>query len=187
MVCSGLQSIHLHYFCVEYFQVMNTLIKRKEKVDVNLLCKCNACLLFHFCLSHMTFSLPEVPQWPESPLQEACVFMGRHPGRSWHQKENVIMNWHCADLRCLARQKRYFKTLELSAEHLTGRSHYAASCLSTSPLDLPALALFLGDLSTNELSCQFYFLNPGPLGNTKERSDWPRDLAACKCLQYANQ
>lgn len=87
MVCRGLRSIRLHYFCVEHFQAMNTLIKRKEKVDVNFLCKCNTCFLFHLCLSHMTHSLSEVPQQPEYPSREACVLMDWHHGRNWHQRK----------------------------------------------------------------------------------------------------
>lgn len=127
MVCRGLLSIHLPYFCVEYFQAMNTLIKRKEKVDVDLLCKRNTCFLFHLCLSLMSHSLPKVLQQPEYPSREACVLMDWHHGRNWHQRKNMIMNWHCADLWCRARNKRYFKTLELSTEHLT--AEYEATML----------------------------------------------------------
>lgn len=40
-------------------------------------------------------------------------------GEAGIRGKNFIMNWHRAILRCLARNKRYFKTLELSTEHLT--------------------------------------------------------------------
>lgn len=55
MVCTVLLSNHLHY-CVEAVQAVNTLIKRKEKVDVNLLRKCNTRFFFHLHLSHDSLS-----------------------------------------------------------------------------------------------------------------------------------
>lgn len=105
----------------------------------------------------MTHSLPEVSQEPEYPSREGRVLTDWHRGRNWHQWDNGTTSWHWADCRCLAGNQRYFKTLGLSAEQRTDRirSRYASSCLSTSPLALPALALFLADLATNELSFQF--------------------------------
>ena len=133
--------------------------QEEREVDVSLWCKCNTHFWIHLCLSHMTHSPPEVPQQHDYPSHKACVLMDWHHGRNCHQRKNMIMNWHHAHLRCLARNKRFFKTLELSTKHLTGRirSHYAASCLHTSPLALPAVTLFLWDLSTNELYFQFFF------------------------------
>lgn len=168
--------------CTTVFQAVNILIKRKEKVDVNLLCKCNTRFLFHLYLSHMSHSLPEVSQQPEYPSQEARVLTYWHHGINRHQWKNMTMNGLCADRRCLARNKRYFKILELSTEHSTDRirSHYASSCLPTSPLALPALALFPGDLSTNELSFQFVSKILAHLGTLME------DQIGLEPLQLSN-
>lgn len=79
MVCRALWSIHLHYFCVECFQAMNMLIKRKEKVDVNFLCKCNTC----FFVSSLAFTHDSHSFWSSStawvPLTGSMCAYGLAP------------------------------------------------------------------------------------------------------------
>lgn len=116
MVLRGLLTIQTYSLCVDYFQTLNTVIKKKAKTNANLFYQCNAifvCLPIHKCSTLFQELLNSL----HSPHGK-YAWVWPH-GRSWHQRKNFIMNWHRATLRCLARNKRYFKTLELSTEHLT--------------------------------------------------------------------
>lgn len=62
MVLRGLLTVHTHSLCVEYFQTLNMVIRKKEKANANLFYQCNTIFVCLFTHSFMLHSLPGVFQ-----------------------------------------------------------------------------------------------------------------------------